>query len=251
MSLSVLTWNVEWATPLSWRTPEIRRRIKDQAPEIVCLTESDAELLAQGLPAQPGHVVSSQPDYGYPMYDGRRKVVLWSKEPWRDVDKFGSKSLPPGRFVSGVTQTSLGDVTVIGVCIPWQGSRTEARRGTARRKRWDDHKDYLAALPAILERASTERVIVMGDFNQKVGQGRYKPDSLQGKLRSVFAGGIRIVTADVTFKGRKTIDHIALSNNLTVGPAGESLKEISNIDDDGKKLSDHFGVAADITIRSS
>lgn len=251
MSLKVLTWNVKWATPLSWQTPEIRRRIKDQDPEIVCLTESDAELLAQGLPAQPGHVVSSQPDYGYPMYDGRRKVVLWSKEPWRDVDKFGSKSLPPGRFVSGVTQTSLGEVRVIGVCIPWPGSRTEARRGAARRKRWDDHKDYLDALPAILERAPTERVIVMGDFNQRIGQGPYKPDSLQGKLRSAFAGRVCIVTADVTFEGRKTIDHIALSDDLTVDPAGESLKEISNIHDDGKELSDHFGVAAEVTAQPS
>ena len=246
MSLRILTWNVKWATPRLERTLEIQRRINEREPEIICLTESDAELLAQGRLAQAGHVVSSQPHYGYPIYEGRRKVVLWSKEPWRDVDKFGSKSLPPGRFVSGVTETSLGDVSVIGVCIPWPGSRTEAWRGAARRKRWEDHKDYLAALPAILERAPTERVIVMGDFNQRISRGHYKPDSLQGKLRSVFAEGIRIATADVTFDEHRTIDHIALSDDLMV----ESLGEISNICDDGEPLSDHFGVAAEITDRT-
>ena len=41
----------------------------------------------------------------------------------------GIDSMPPGRFVSGVAQTSVGAVIVIGVCIPWFGSRTEARRG--------------------------------------------------------------------------------------------------------------------------
>ena len=38
-------------------------------------------------------------------------------------DDVGHASLPPGRFVSGVTQTSVGEVTVIGVCIPYSGSR--------------------------------------------------------------------------------------------------------------------------------
>ena len=58
--------------------------------------------------------------------------MLWSREPWNQVDDNGNDSMPPGRFVSGVTQTSVGEVTVIGICIPWFGSRTEANRKVER-----------------------------------------------------------------------------------------------------------------------
>ena len=127
MSLSVLTWNVEWATLGSPRTAEILRRIEHHSPEVVCLTETNDELLSQ-----TGHCIVSRPDYGYPIKAGRRKVMLWSREPWEQVDDLGVDSMPPGRFVSGVTRTSLGEIRVVGVCIPWFGSRIEpqARAGT-------------------------------------------------------------------------------------------------------------------------
>ena len=137
MSLKLVNWNVEWATPASQRTPEILSRVRGHAPEIVCLTETH-----DGLLSQDGHTICSQPDYGYPIRKGRRKVLLWSKEPWKQVENVGIDSMPPGRFVSGVTQTSVGDVTVIGICIPWFGSRTEAKRKEPK-KQWEDHEKYL------------------------------------------------------------------------------------------------------------
>ena len=60
MSLSVLTWNVQWATPNSWRSSEILSRIDRHIPEVVCLTET-----REGLLSQHGYTISSQPDYGY------------------------------------------------------------------------------------------------------------------------------------------------------------------------------------------
>ena len=53
-----------------------------------------------------------------------------------------------------------------------------------------------------------------------------------------------IATSGLAFLGRRSIDHIALSEDL----AGESLDVISNIHD-GRKLSDHFGVVADVSAR--
>ena len=124
MSLKLVNWNVEWATPGSQRTPEILNRVRGHDPQVVCLTETHDGLLSQG-----GHTICSQPDYGYyPIKKGRRKVILWSRVPWEQVDNVGIDSMPPGRFVSGVTQTSVGEVRVIGICIPWFGSRTEAKR---------------------------------------------------------------------------------------------------------------------------
>ena len=34
-------------------------------------------------------------------------------------------ALPGGRLVAGVTETPVGEVTVVGVCIPWGGARLE------------------------------------------------------------------------------------------------------------------------------
>ena len=71
-----------------------------------------------------GHVVSSEADYGYEAPNSRRKVLLWSREPWGDIDETGHLDMPPGRFVRATTRTSAGELTVMGVCIPWSGSRT-------------------------------------------------------------------------------------------------------------------------------
>ena len=236
----LLNWNVEWATPRSRRRPEILRRIREHAPEVVCLTETHTELLS---PA--GHTICSQPDYGYPIKEGRRKGLLWSREPWKNVDDVGIDWMPPGRLVSGVTQTSVGEVTVIGICIPWFGSRTEAKRKLERKMQWEDHERYLTGLAEVLERASAKRLIVMGDFNQRIGQGNAVPADLRSALRRAIPPRMTIATSGLGFQGRRSIDHIALSEDLTA----ESFGVVSNIDE-GSKLSDHFGVVASLSARS-
>lgn len=235
--IRVVNWNVQWATPRSVRAPEILRRIDALGPEVVCLTETHDQLLSRD-----GYSISAQPDYGYGDRGARRKVMLWSKRPWRDVDNLGHKSLTPGRFVSGITQTSIGEVMVMGICIPWFGSRTEARRGADRRERWQDHQQYLAALTEVLARQALRPTIVMGDFNQAIGQGARAPVYLREALKKAFSPTMTIATADITFEGRRNIDHIALSSDL----ACESVEPISNIHD-GKKLSDHYGVTAAVS----
>ncbi len=192
MALSVVNWNVQWATPNSRRTAEILNRIDRHVPEVVCLTETHDELLSQR-----GHTICSQPDYGYTVKENRRKVLLWSREPWHQVDDMGTDSMPPGRFVSGVTQTSVGEVAVIGICIPWFGSRTEVSRKAKRRMPWQDHAQYLAGLTQVLERAEVTRLIVMGDFNQIIGQGSRARPGLRLALHKAFPPNMRIATSDL------------------------------------------------------
>ena len=235
--MNFVNWNVEWASPRSRRRAEILRRIEEHDPEVICLTETHDELLDQD-----GHTICSQPDYGYPIKPHRRKVMLWSREPWEQVDDVGAESMPPGRFVSGVTRTSVGEVTVAGICIPWFGSRTEARYRTDPKARWEDHRQYLAGLTEVLKQAATKRLIVAGDFNQIIGAGSRAPCDLRSALEEAFSHGLTIATSALAFDGRKAIDHIALGDDLTF----ESLGVISNIDGD-TELSDHFGVFADIT----
>ena len=52
------------------------RDVSVNAAEVICLTETHA-----GLLYQHGHTISSQSDYGYKVTQGRRKVILWSREP--------------------------------------------------------------------------------------------------------------------------------------------------------------------------
>ena len=235
--MKLVNWNVQWATPRSPRRAEILRRIQGHDPEVVCLTETHA-----GLLSQDGRTICSQPDYGYPIKENRRKVMLWSREPWDQVDDVGIDSMPTGRFVSGVTQTSVGEITVMGICIPWSGSRTEARRKSNRKKRWEDHEQYLSGLTRVLKRATAKRLIVVGDFNQAIGQGSRASHKLQSALREAIPSRMSIVTSALAFQGRKCIDHIALSEDLAVN----SPDVISNIHE-GKNLSDHFGVAAGLS----
>ncbi len=153
--------------------------------------------------------------------------------------------MPPGRFVSGVTQTAVGEVTVIGVCIPWFGSRTEARRKLERKLQWEDHEQYLAGLAEVLKQGSEKRLIVMGDFNQISGPGSRPRQELRLALQAAFPPRITIATSALSFQGRRSIDHIALSEDLTC----ESLGVISNIYGE-RKLSDHFGVVAGLSAQN-
>ena len=237
MTLKLINWNVQWATPRSRRAPQILERIAAHTPEIVCLTEANVDLFSS-----QGHVISAGSDYGYGTdKPDRRKVLLWSLAEWSQVDDLGIDSMPPGRYVSGVTETSVGDITVIGICIPWSASRT--RRPEPKRM-WEDHEQYIAGLKEVLRRAPTKQVILMGDFNQRIGQSG-APIKLRSALAATLTSHMTIVTAGLGMNGRRTIDHIAVSNDLAV----ESLGVISNVGNEGM-LSDHFGVVADMSVLS-
>ena len=238
MTMKLLNWNVEWAAP-KWKADELRRRISQQGADVICLTETDTSRFA--LPKH-GHSICAGDDWGQPLrkgQDGRRKVLLWSREPWDAVDDVGHASLPPGRFVSGVTRTNVGEVTVIGVCIPWSRSRVNQ---TWNRKMWQDHEEYLDGLAALLKRAPRKHLVVVGDFNQRIGQRSSTPLRLRAALQSALGPNLSIITAGLGFQGKRTIDHIALSGDLTA----ESLGVISNVHQDGD-LSDHFGIVADLS----
>lgn len=135
--MKIINWNVNRAKPRSKnsRGVEILNRINQHSPEIVCLTETHPELLKDGCTISAG------------IREYSRKVLLWSREPWKRVeDNIGDDRLPSGRFISGVTQTSVGEVSVVGLCIPWSGSRVKA----GCKEKWEDHKDSLKHLAEVL-----------------------------------------------------------------------------------------------------
>ena len=240
MTLRVVNWNVQWATPRSKRSPDIVSSISKLSPDVVCLTETNQNLLSNW----GGHTICSKPDYGHKIVKGRRKVMLWSAQPWRDIDCIGDYALPPGRFVSGVTKTPIGETMLIGVCIPWSGSRT--RRFSGPQRQWQDHEEYLDALTTLLPRLDACSVVVLGDFNQPIGQRTNVPVRLRDKLQAAFSPRFDIPTALLNHHGKSCIDHIALGPGLS----HDSLDTISHIGSSGQPLSDHFGVTATLTTQT-
>ena len=106
--LKISCWNSDWATPTSKRGKFFIDKFDS---DIICLAEGYENLLPKD-----GYIISSHEDYGYKTKKGRRKVILWSKNKWTEVNQIGSKEIPRGRFISGVTN----GIKIVGLCIPWR-----------------------------------------------------------------------------------------------------------------------------------
>ena len=83
--------------------------------------------------------------------------------------------------------------------------------------------------------------MVVGDFNQRIRDGS-RPSRLASALRDAVASRLTIATAALGRDGRRAIDHIALGSDLHCRALG-----VIDSSHEGRKLSDHFGVFADIS----
>ena len=90
--LKISCWNSDWATPTSKRGKFF---IDQFDSDIICLTEGYENLLPKD-----GYIISCHEDYGYKTKKGGRKVILWSKNRWTEVNQVGLREIPTGRFIS-------------------------------------------------------------------------------------------------------------------------------------------------------
>jgi endonuclease/exonuclease/phosphatase family metal-dependent hydrolase len=229
--LSIVLWNVMWASRASRRGTFFVQRLSELSGQVICLTEGHADILPAG-----GHVVASEPDYGYPIRPGRRKVLLWSRNPWRDVDSLGSSELPSGRFVAATTDTPCGPVRFIGVCIPWRDAHV--RSGQRNRQAWEDHLTYLQSLRLILRKDAGIPTVLLGDFNQRIPRRR-QPQDVFDALTAALSPDFRIATTGL-FRGAPShaIDHLALRGSLE----SVQIECLDRRDSIGAAMSDHFGL---------
>ncbi len=185
----------------------------------------------------------SEANHGYQTTDDRRKVMLWSREPWSDVDPVGSLDLPSGRFVIGCTSTSIGPIRVVGVCIPWRDAHV--RTGRCDRKPWQDHSDFIFHLGKLLSQLDDSTpIIVVGDFNQRIPRIA-QPMQVFDQLQNALADRFQVVTAGVLSDvNEQSIDHAALSRYLTAS----ELQTFNGTSEDSQHLSDHFGLSLQIRL---
>lgn len=235
--MTTLTWNLQWASPGSRRAEALRERIRQVHPDVVCCTE-----VIQPF-APSCYAIESDPDYGYARTGDRRKVVLWSRTPWLEVDPIGDSGLPSGRFVSGVTQ----GIRFVGVCIPWRDAHV--RTGRRDRAPWQDHVAYCEALGRILKRygAAQEPLCVIGDYNQRIPRVS-QPDAVYRALHGSLAGCVSVATEGLKdAEGKCLIDHVAVSPQLRA----QVTQILPRISDAGMRLSDHVGIVARIERRNA
>jgi len=180
--MKIILWNTQWAAPGSERERMIREIVLGSSPDLVCITEGYRQTWEDH-----GHLICSQADYGYPLKRGRRKVLLLSRTPWSEIDDLGHAGLPPGRFVSGVTQ----GIRCFGVCVPWKDAHV--RNGRKDRLQWEDHISYLDGLSEVLHRHHGSQSILLGDFNQRIPRRR-QPVHVFEKLEAVLGKGFIVHT---------------------------------------------------------
>lgn len=228
--MRIATWNLEWAGPQRQRAA--RSVIEARTPDVVVTTED----VVRPWPSFP-HTVDGGNDWGYRTAPDRRKVMAWSRTPWRTAD-VETPGATRGRLV--VASTSVGvDVTVVAVCIPWSAAHVSS--GRRDRRRWDENLEFCEVLGGVLaELRVSGPVVVVGDFNQRVprrGQPVHVWEALEAALDgfAIATGGDRA--------GRALIDHVAHDGSITATEV-DSWPEIV----DGRRLSDHAGVCVGLEL---
>lgn len=230
--IDLITWNLEWAGPRSRRMKQIKRRLEDRNPSIICLTETYSDSLDDSW-----HQIDCDPDAGYLLVEGRRKVVLASRKPWESVDRVGQQGMPPGRFVSGITKVEDFPVRVAGLCIPW--SHAHVSTGRRDRSAWEDHLAYLDGLRSVVADWSLDMpTIILGDLNQSIPR-RTAPRRVFEALNEALLSTFKVATAG-PFGAPPVfaIDHVLHTDHFVC----KEREVIPKVDESGLRLSDHVGI---------
>ena len=205
-------WNSDWATPTSKRGKFFIDKFDS---DIICLAEGYENLLPKD-----GYIISSHEDYGYKSKNGRRKVILWSKNEWTDIDQLGSKEILSGRFISGITN----GIRIIDLCIPWRFAHVST--GRKDRKPWEDHLSFIQNLSF-----SNEKTIILGDFNQNIPK-KNQPENVFSSLKNMI-DGFNLLTTNMG------LIHIVISTDL-IAENIENIATENNSDHDGINCSIKF-----------
>ena len=138
--------------------------------------------------------------------------------------------------MAGTTETAVGDVRFIGVCVPWRDAHV--RTGRRDRKPWEDHLSYLRHLRIVVDRyADGHATVILGDFNQRVRRVRQPTEAYAALMASMQ--GLTFATAGrIDGAPTPSIDHVAFTPDLMAN----AVRYLPPNDDAGGVMSDHFGL---------
>ena len=169
------TWNTKWAVPNRARGLRVRARglrvkaaLADPVCDVMCVTEGSEGLLPKG------YVIDGGTDWGYPVRpEDRRKVLLWSRSAWTEDLRFTRRARWPLR--KGSYRARIGQLTVVGVCIPWADAHV--RTGRKDRRRWEDHEAWLRSFGLLPYLSAGTRTVVLGGASLVAELQRTSTDS--------------------------------------------------------------------------
>lgn len=236
MTARVLTWNLARKRPDGPKGARAIDHLFAQAPDVMVLTEARTTS-ASGT----GHSLWCEPPRGSVFAESERKVLLWSQEPWTGIDRVGHDGLDQTRFVSATTQTPIGPVRVLGVCIPWEGAEVQYPID-AKRKRWELHLTFLAVLRNLIDKTAMPTIIA-GDFNQQVPRVDYGTKAASAALGDAFSPMTIATAGNLGGTTRPGINHIACSEHFGI-QASWGWPAAYGVD----TLSDHEGAGVDLTL---
>lgn len=235
-SVRILSWNLERKRPGSPLGAAGVEHLFGLTPDVMALTE-----VRTSFPLNDGHALWCEPPRGSVFADDERKVMIWSKQPWRDVDRVGVVGLDPTRFISATTDTPIGPLRVLGVCIPWHMAEVTYPIDV-KYKPWELHIRYLELVKSLVDDGSIP-LVVAGDFNQRIPRVKGGNRAAAAALTEAFAA-MDVITQGTPPGGTGPgIDHIAINSHLVADRVWGWPKEL-----DGQRLSDHEGAGADVRL---
>lgn len=158
----------------------------------------------------------------------------------RNVDRVGVDGIDQRRFISAVTNSPIGPLRVLGVCIPWHMAEV-TYPVDVKRKPWELHIRYLELLGELLAKTDVPTVVA-GDFNQAIPRIKYGNKAAAVAMDAAFAPFEIVTRGRVEGGTRAGIDHIAISHHVAPTKVWGWPNEI-----DGRRLSDHDGAGVDLT----
>lgn len=233
LTTRVATWNLERKPPTSTKGAEAIDYVFGLDAEIIVLMEAWIT-----TPTFDGHLAFSEQSTAKRFAPDERIVAVWSKNP---VDPVAYDSpIDRRRFVAGRTETTIGPVLILGVCIPWHMAEA-TRWASTKRKTWELHREFLVHLGDIMNELDGP-FIVAGDFNQRIPVQKYGNKASAELLADIFSE-LELVTAGTLPGGEKPgIDHIAISSHLRAARVQGWSKDVT-----GNVVTDHDGSFVDLT----
>lgn len=233
LTATFLNWNIERRGPHTRQAAILIQRAVAQRPDVICLTEAHEGSTA----ALDGHEIGDRgATWSNNRRPGERLALLWSPKPWRDVDSAGNDGTATGGYVSGTTDTPIGPIQAIGICAPHHAA---SQVGTAQKARlWTEQVAFWNGLAKLIAtRDHSIPTVLLGDFNQYVPRIWGSKSAHAAMLAAL--DDMRVATGGpITGTDKPTIDHVAHTSDL----APQEVSGLSRFDDDGRALSDHFGV---------
>lgn len=231
--MRIVNWNFARHAPGSWQADGLVERIKTAGPDLVCVAEAHEGSLGD----LGGHTLSDRGVMWGEEVDSERKVAVWSPNDWTDrIDLPGLSEL--GGAIAAQTETPLGRMHVVAVCMPYNMAWPKEAGFDQRPPPWSQHLAFLERLTPVLQGLDKDiPTILLGDFNQFVplNWGSWEAHhALNATL-----DGLHIVTnGAIDPIGEQTVDHVAISHHLRAA----SVEGLSQYTNDGRALSDHFGL---------